>query len=351
MAGWILAAPPAAAAAARLCRREGTSGVLMAEAFGPLLGLPAIAALGLAALARRRGLFALAGAVTGLHLAWLSSELRQAGPTDDGPEPVSGDADLTHLRLFSANVLFTNTDLDGIAAEIREADADVVILQEVSPPTLAGLERAGILARYPFRSLNARPDPLGTALLSRFALDEVESCVIPAMPMARATILAGGHRLRLYNVHTRAPFGPGGLALWEAQLKGLAHVVGNEPGPLIMAGDFNASSGHRPFRAVLAAGVRDAHMVRRRWWATTWPSDLRVSPPFARIDHVLVSPHLEVLGVSEGVGRGSDHHPVIADLAVKGRPRSVAPDTPQPAASPGRPPDHDVGRIRDITSR
>jgi len=290
----------------------------MAEAFGPLLGLPALAALGLAAIARRRGLFGLAMAVTGLHVAWLSSDLRQAGPTDDGSGSATGDADLSHLRLFSANVLFTNTDLDGIAAEVRKAKPDVVILQEVSPPTLAGLERSGILDRFPYRSLNARPDPLGTALLSRFPLEEVDTCVVAAMSIARATVLVGGHRLRLCNVHTRAPFGPGGLALWKAQLEALAHVVEDESGPLIVAGDFNAASGHRPFRAVLAAGVRDAHMVRRRWWATTWPTTMRMAPPFARIDHVLVSPHLEVLSVSEGVGRGSDHRPVIADLAVKG---------------------------------
>jgi len=317
-AGWILVTPPAAVAAARLCRREGTSGILMAEAFGPLLGVPGLAALGLATVTRRRWLFGLAAVVTGLHVAWLSSELRRAGPTDDRAGSANGDADLNHLRLFSANVLFTNTDLEGIATEVREADPDVVILQEVSPPTLAGLERSGILDRFPYRSLNARPDPLGTALLSRLPLDQIEICVIAAMPMARATVLVDGHRLRLYNVHTRAPFGPGGLALWKAQLDGLAQIVGDESGPLILAGDFNAASGHRPFRAVLAAGMRDAHMVRRRWWATTWPSDLRVAPPFARIDHVLVSPHVEVLSVSEGVGRGSDHRPVIADLVIKG---------------------------------
>jgi len=319
IAGWALVAPPTITAAARLVRREGTSSILIAEAFGPLLGLPAVAALGLATATRRRGLAATAGAVTGLHLAWLAAELRQARRATDGSGPTPPVADPgSRFRLFSANVLFTNTDLDGIAAEVAAAEPDVVVLQEVSPPTLASLGRAGTLDRFPYRSLTARPDPLGAAILSRFPLDDVEACNVGGMPMVRATVTIGEHRVRIYNVHTRAPFGPGGLPLWTTQLEALAAIVRAETGPLILAGDFNASAGHRPFRAVLGAGVRDAHMACRRWWVTTWPSDMRLAPPFARIDHVLVSPHLAVRHVAEGQGRGSDHRPVIADLAVVG---------------------------------
>jgi len=319
IAGWALVAPPTITAAARLGRREGTRSILIAEAFGPLLGLPAVASLAMATATRRRGLAATAAAVTALHLAWLAAELHQAnGATDGYGSPPAGADPGTRFRLFSANVLFTNTDLDGIAAEVAAADPDVVVLQEVSPPTLAALGRAGTLDRFPYRSLTARPDPLGTAILSRFPLDDVESCTVGGMPMARATVVVGAHRVKLYNVHTRAPFGPGGLPLWTTQLGSLAAIAEAEPGPLILAGDFNASAGHRPFRAVLAAGVRDAHMACRRWWVTTWPSDMRLAPPFARIDHVLVSAHLGVLKVAEGEGRGSDHRPVIADLAVLG---------------------------------
>jgi endonuclease/exonuclease/phosphatase family metal-dependent hydrolase len=35
-----------------------------------------------------------------------------------------------------------------------------------------------------------------------------------------------------------------------------------------------------------------------------------------RLDHVLVSPGVEVQAIQEGVGQGSDHRPVIADLAL-----------------------------------
>ncbi|MGI9023920.1 MAG: endonuclease/exonuclease/phosphatase family protein, partial [Acidimicrobiales bacterium] len=322
VAGWALVAPPVVVTTARVTRVDRWGPVLMAEALGPLIGAPALVALGLAAVTRRWRLAAVAAVTAGGHLAWLAADLRRAAPAAAG-HPDSADdrtSPRSRFRLFSANVLFTNTYLDGIAAEIHKADPDVVVLQEVSAPTVAGLDRAGILDLFPHRWLAPRPDPLGTAILSRLPLEAADSWKVDGVTLAnRATVVVGDHRVRLYNVHTRAPFGPSGLAIWTAQLEALGDVVRSEPGPLVLVGDFNAACGHRPFRSLLAAGVRDAHLARRRWWVTTWPSDMRLAPPFARIDHVLVSPHVVVLDVGEGVGEGSDHRPVFADLAVVGR--------------------------------
>jgi endonuclease/exonuclease/phosphatase (EEP) superfamily protein YafD len=35
-----------------------------------------------------------------------------------------------------------------------------------------------------------------------------------------------------------------------------------------------------------------------------------------RLDHVLVSPGVDVQSIREGIGQGSDHRPVIAGLAL-----------------------------------
>jgi endonuclease/exonuclease/phosphatase (EEP) superfamily protein YafD len=35
-----------------------------------------------------------------------------------------------------------------------------------------------------------------------------------------------------------------------------------------------------------------------------------------RLDHVLVSHGIEVRSIREGLGRGSDHRPIIADLVL-----------------------------------
>ncbi|MGI9033526.1 MAG: endonuclease/exonuclease/phosphatase family protein [Acidimicrobiales bacterium] len=310
LGGWALVAPSAVLAASRGVRHQRHIPVLILEALGPVWLLPTLAAAGLAAAARRPALGAVAAALAGLRLSWLTPEIR--------PRPVpADDSDGTaRLRLYSHNVLFTNTHADRVAAEIVTADPDVVVLQEVSPPIVAALRSAGILDRYPHQWLDPRTNGLGTAILSRDPLEDARQWWCAGQLMAQATVVVDGHRVTLYDVHTRAPTGFGDPARWATQLGALAEMVAAEPGPLVVAGDFNATSGHRAFRDLLSAGLADAHVAGGRWWAATWPCDLRPLPSFARLDHILVSPHLDVLGVWEGRGAGSDHRPVIVDLAL-----------------------------------
>jgi endonuclease/exonuclease/phosphatase family metal-dependent hydrolase len=47
----------------------------------------------------------------------------------------------------------------------------------------------------------------------------------------------------------------------------------------------------------------------------TWPRG-KLLPPLVRPDHVLVSPEIAVTGYRLGDGRGSDHRPVVVDLAI-----------------------------------
>jgi endonuclease/exonuclease/phosphatase (EEP) superfamily protein YafD len=42
-----------------------------------------------------------------------------------------------------------------------------------------------------------------------------------------------------------------------------------------------------------------------------------VFPPMLRIDHVLVGEGVSVLGQRTGTGRGSDHRPLVTDLAIR----------------------------------
>jgi endonuclease/exonuclease/phosphatase (EEP) superfamily protein YafD len=84
-----------------------------------------------------------------------------------------------------------------------------------------------------------------------------------------------------------------------------------------MAGDYNATYGHAPFRRLLAVGLRDAHIEAGRGLATTWPVNNLLLPPLFRLDHVLVSREFEVLAAREGRGPGTDHRPVVADLVLR----------------------------------
>jgi endonuclease/exonuclease/phosphatase family metal-dependent hydrolase len=83
--------------------------------------------------------------------------------------------------------------------------------------------------------------------------------------------------------------------------------------PQVVAGDFNATRDHGPFRELLAAGFLDCADAsqNRSWPGFTWPASGRALPVL-RLDHVLVSPTATVpLTRTIRVPR-TDHHGVLA---------------------------------------
>jgi endonuclease/exonuclease/phosphatase (EEP) superfamily protein YafD len=135
--------------------------------------------------------------------------------------------------------------------------------------------------------------------------------------MAQATVDMPFGPTTVIAVHTWQPLA--NVTALRAQLAALGEVVSETDGPLILAGDFNASRQHAPFRALLDTGLTDAHLATGRGWAASWPVGARV-PPFALIDHVLVSDQLAVDEVGEVPVPASDHRALVATVG------SAAPD-------------------------
>jgi endonuclease/exonuclease/phosphatase family metal-dependent hydrolase len=62
--------------------------------------------------------------------------------------------------------------------------------------------------------------------------------------------------------------------------------------------------------------LTDAAAARGKAYGMTWPRDRRIVPPLVRIDHVLTTRGLVVTHLAVGTGKGSDHRPLVADVAV-----------------------------------
>jgi endonuclease/exonuclease/phosphatase (EEP) superfamily protein YafD len=307
--GWLTVAPPAVSAAARVARLDESSTLLiLADGLTPLLIPPALLALGIGLRQRSRAL-SLLSAATAAVLLWTTI------PAIGLPDRASPAGTSPALRLFDANLHAANPDVASIAEEIRAAAPDLVALQEVDQDAAAGLLRSGVLARFPYRVTEIRNGPPGIALWSRFPLADPEVLDTGGMPRIRATVLVGARRLRFYNVHVVAPVGKD-RALWKAELRRVEEELRRERGPVVVAGDFNATRHHPSFRRLLRHRLADAHERRGRGWATTWPRDRWPLPPLMRLDHVLVSPDIGVRSVTEGHGQGSDHRPIIAELVL-----------------------------------
>lgn len=311
--GWATTLPLAGLAACRLANYEGMPLLAVANAATHFAYLPAWVSLVAAAARRRKALAVTAGAVAAAHLAWVLPEVGGGRRR----LPVAGGA--PRLRVMCANLRFTALDWTGSAREIVEQDADVVLLQELTPAVLAVLRREGAFAGYDHEVVDARPTSFGGGIWSRHPIRDAEVRNVAGLPMLTGVVDVGGEGVRLWNVHTRSPL-IGGLRRWHDQLSYLAKEAAasiDAGTPVVMAGDFNATCGNRDFRGILARGMRDAHVVAGRGLATTWSAWSALAPLF-RIDHVVVSDRFAVLGVSEGRAHQSDHKPVVADLALLG---------------------------------
>jgi endonuclease/exonuclease/phosphatase (EEP) superfamily protein YafD len=115
------------------------------------------------------------------------------------------------------------------------------------------------------------------------------------------------------GLHTDRPQGAAEAAARNSQLADLAGFIAGQPERhVIVMGDFNLTPWSPYFQRLLdAAGLRDSAIGRGV--APTWFS--RLLPFGLPIDQVLLGPDVTVVDRHVGADVGSDHLPVIADLA------------------------------------
>jgi endonuclease/exonuclease/phosphatase (EEP) superfamily protein YafD len=248
---------------------------------------------------------AAATALAGCQVAWVYQRRRRS-PT--GTDPI--------VTVLTVNASFRNHDIGPIAEEIAASGADVVIVLELTSGHVATLTASGALDAHRWSLvLPQRRGAWGIGLWSKVPVRDLGHWDLQGVPQLRGRLqLAGNRTLSIVAVHVPAPW-PGSAQRWVAGLAELGHVVGLESRPVVVAGDLNATWDHRPFRDLMATGLRDAAIEAGHGWARTWPSARR-AVPFLRLDHVLIAGDVAVAAYRTGPGRGSDHRSVIAELGL-----------------------------------
>jgi endonuclease/exonuclease/phosphatase family metal-dependent hydrolase len=223
-------------------------------------------------------------------------------------------------------------DLDAIAAVIRAQQPDVVALQEVGRHWSAdsdfrdqAAELGEVLGMEHVFGANLDRDPpkpgaprrqYGTAILSARPVLDSEHILLPRASadneqrgLLVVDVEANGSPFRMYNAHL-------GVSADDRRLQVEAILSETEKAavPYALLGDLNARP-DAPELAPLFECLRDA-------WSVAGEGDgftFAVSAPKARIDYVLVSPQLRVDAVRVPALPGSDHLPLVADLALPER--------------------------------
>lgn len=291
----------------------GTAAVLLA-----VLALPALLARAmggrapspgpkLAALAPVATLFAVAAAVLAATLSWwltlllaipaviavawqLPPAKRIGRRAATGSAPGSASPVTFTLRVLTVNVQCGSADPVALVHELRRSGAAVLAVQELTPEMACSLVDAGVGQLLPFCHLDPRPGFPGVGIWSRWPLIPLPP--VPGLQAAapRARVDPGGMgSVTLTAVHPAAPL-KGRERDWQRELALVRLALASTDGPQVVAGDFNASRDHRPFRDLLTAGFVDCADAARSpsWPGFTWPAG-RGIPAVMRLDHVLVT--------------------------------------------------------------
>jgi endonuclease/exonuclease/phosphatase (EEP) superfamily protein YafD len=279
-----------------------------------------LAALVIAATGRRR-IAALALIPAALNLAVI---LPLYWPSDAN-SPGSG----AELRLASINVYSGNRRHDSVLAFIRETKPDVVLLMEMTDAWRDLL--ADLAADYPHQQSALRGDNFGIALVSRLPLEDPRVLELgdAEIPTIVTRLEWEGEKLLLIGTH---PLPPGSRGYWQLrneQFAALAKLCAEETGPVVVLGDLNSTSWSAHFFTLLdGTRLRDSRQgfgVQPSWPA--WSPLVRIP-----IDHCLVSPEIAVRGRFIGRDVGSDHYPVVVDVAIN----SSAADRSEDGAAEGQ---------------
>jgi endonuclease/exonuclease/phosphatase (EEP) superfamily protein YafD len=316
LAALILAALALPPLLARLTGGHPPTHVTQLAALAPVAVVPATAAVIVAAVAAPWLAVVLAIPAVTLWIWQLPPLQRANRPAVSGPSGESGPAPAkTSLCLLTVNALGGAADPAEILRTVLRHDVDVLAVQELTPRMVRRLAAAGLAQWLPFSHLDPRPGSPGTGLWARWPLTPLP----PVLGLTAATPRArinppGGRPVTLTAVHPMAPT-HGHAGIWQRELALIRQALAAVDGPQVVAGDFNASRDHGPFRDLLAAGFLDCadSSQRRSWPGFTWPADGRLLPVM-RLDHVLVSRPATVRMTRAIRVSRTDHHGVLATI-------------------------------------
>jgi endonuclease/exonuclease/phosphatase (EEP) superfamily protein YafD len=217
-------------------------------------------------------------------------------------------------RVLLANVMTSNTQYDKVRRLIRSENPDVIAALEVSEIWMK--ELAAALEDYPHVISRPRSDNFGIAVYSRFPFQKAEILDFgrAELPTVVARLSMDKGELTVIATHPLPPIGSVRAGYRNRQLEALASYIHSVDGPVVLVGDLNTTPWSPHFKRLLReAGLRDSRNGQgiQPTWPTELPSPLRVP-----LDHVLHSEGLTTLRRKTGPRVGSDHLPVIVDLAL-----------------------------------
>jgi len=219
----------------------------------------------------------------------------------------------TSLKILHSNVLTSNREFELFSRLLEKENPTVVVLQEVNKAWVEGL--ANSLTAYKYRIEQPQNDNFGIAIYSK--LPFIKSNIISLGDLGLASLEVSfsveGQDVTLIATHPIPPISNLYHSARNNQLIDSAKRIVKLPGAKILVGDLNVSMWSGDYLAVeTISGLNNA----RQGFGIlpTWPTYM----PFLMIpiDHILISKHFVINDFKVGDNIGSDHLPLITELAL-----------------------------------
>ena len=282
--------------------------ILVAAALAPYLMLGAPFAVILFAILGNWPVLAVAGATT---IATAAVQLRWHVATKTHGRST--------VRVVSANLWYGRADPDAVAS-LAIQHADILAVQELTPKLADAISASGIGSAFPYHALRAREGPAGVGIWSRYPIlrgEEYDEFWL-GLIVAQVRIPDTAGEVTIVATHMSAPQ-QDPLEGWRTDLAKLGDtlrkIAASSDGPVLLAGDLNATPDNLEFRKLLRDGYRDSAEQAGAGLTRTYPTAYRWLPALFAIDHILTwrctATVVRTLKLT-----GSDHRALAAKIVV-----------------------------------
>lgn len=243
------------------------------------------------------------------------------------------------FTVLHANILLGKADSEAILALVDRHEPDVLTVVELTQDAHERLLGGGLSERLPHSFVSPASGGNGTGIYSRHPIvdEERHDGYITELLSTRVRV-PGGVSPLVFAVHPVPPW-PRHPEAWVRELAAIRQMLAKIPvddGPVVVAGDFNATFDHKRYRDLLQDGYRDAAIEVGAGHLATYHADLELPifgpllratlppprsllratlPPLIAIDHIIVR-GAAVTEVGALDLPGSDHRGIRATLML-----------------------------------
>jgi endonuclease/exonuclease/phosphatase (EEP) superfamily protein YafD len=217
------------------------------------------------------------------------------------------------LSILLSNVNIKNKNYSALVQLVAAENPDILIVQEGNRHWIKHLKVLEKTLPY----VEAPPNSyfFGTVIYSRFPFEETQ--MLSLGRSGRESILVKikiNHQMvSLLTTHPLPPITEGLFEHRNSQLFEVQSFIKQLPTPKMLIGDLNISM-WSPFYSQLIQETRLINARQGFGILPTWPTFLPVL--MIPIDHCLVSPDFKVIKIKTGESIGSDHLPLIVEVAI-----------------------------------